>query len=81
MGKQTQGKTEMIWKNLLLMKFDNGFRILSEKDTDDKFYVVDDIEIEVGDVFRVGPNGYFERIGNTDKDVAQAEEVYENAVA
>lgn len=63
------------------MKFDNGFRILSEKDTDDKFYVVDDIEIEVGDVFRVGPNGYFECIGNTDKDVAQAEEVYEDAVA
>ena len=71
----------MIWKNLLLMKFDNGFRILSEKDTDDKFYVFDDIEMEVGDVFRVGPNGYFERIGNTHKDVAQAEEVYENAVA
>lgn len=56
----------MMWKNLLLMKFQNGFRILNDKDPDDKFFVIDDVELEVGDVYRVGPNGYFEKIGNTD---------------
>lgn len=56
----------MMWKNLLLMKFENGFRILKDKDPDDKFFVIDDVELEIGDVYRVGPNGYFEKIGNTD---------------
>ena len=30
----------MIWKDLLLMKFENGFRILNNKDTEDKFFVI-----------------------------------------
>ena len=54
----------MIWKELLLMKFSNGFRILSQNDPDDKFFVIDDVEIKIGDTFRVGPNGYFERIAD-----------------
>lgn len=46
------------------MKFSNGFRILSQNDPDDKFFVIDDVEIKIGDTFRVGPNGYFERIAD-----------------
>lgn len=59
----------MMWKDLVLMKFSNGFRILNGKDTEDKFFVIDDVNIEIGDEFRVGPNGYFERIGNTFKEL------------
>lgn len=51
------------------MKFSNGFRILNGKDTEDKFFVIDDVNIEIGDEFRVGPNGYFERISNTFKEL------------
>ena len=53
----------MLWKDLLLMKFQNGFRILTHKDPDDKFFVIDDVEFNIGDVYKVGPNGFFERIG------------------
>jgi len=68
----------MVWKNLLLMKFGNGFRILNEKDSDDKFFVIDDVQLEIGDEFRLGPNGYFERIGNIEKEM---KEVAEDVVA
>ena len=57
----------MLWKNLLLKKFENGFRILNNKDTEDKFFVIDDVKLNIGDQFRVGPNGYFEYIGNVGK--------------
>lgn len=46
------------------MKFDNGFRILKESKQDDKFYVIDNMKFNIGDEFRIGPNGYFEYIGN-----------------
>mgnify|MGYP000728069961 FL=1 len=59
----------MLWKDLLLMKFENGFRILSEKNTEDKHFVIDDVQVEIGDEFRVGPNGYFEHIGNPLQDL------------
>jgi hypothetical protein len=52
----------MLWKDLLLMKFENGFRILSNENPDDKFFVIDEVELKIGDVYRIGPNGYFERI-------------------
>ena len=45
------------------MKFQNGFRILTNKNPDDKFFIIDDVELQIGDVYRVGPNGYFEKIG------------------
>ena len=54
----------MLWKELLLIKFDNGFRLLSEQDPDDKFFVIDEIDIKIGDTFTVGPNGYFEKIAD-----------------
>ena len=54
----------MLWKNLLLMKFENGFRIMPDNKEDDKFFVLDECQLEIGDEFRVGPNGYFEKIGN-----------------
>ena len=57
----------MLWKNLLLIKFENGFRILDNKDTEDKFFVIDDVKLNIGDEFRVGPNGYFEHIGSVGK--------------
>jgi len=50
----------MLWKDLLLMKFKNGFRILNNDD--DKFFVIDDVKLNIGDIYRVGPNGYFELI-------------------
>lgn len=42
------------------MKFKNGFRILNNDD--DKFFVIDDVKLNIGDIYRVGPNGYFELI-------------------
>lgn len=62
----------MIFKNLVLSKFDNGFRILNEKNLDDKFFVIDDVKLEIGDEFRVGPNGYFEFTGNITSNMAIA---------
>ena len=62
----------MLWKDLLLMKFENGFRILSEKNTEDKHFVIDDVQVEIGDEFRVGPNGYFEYIGNPSKELLES---------
>ena len=59
----------MLWKNLVLSKFSNGFRILNGKNTDDKFFVIDDVELKIGDEFRVGANGYFEHIGNHLQDL------------
>ena len=57
----------MLWKDLLLMKFENGFRIMPDNGNEEKFFVIDDVQIEIGDEFRVGPNGYFEKIGNPTK--------------
>jgi hypothetical protein len=51
------------------MKFENGFRILNNKDTEDKFFVIDDVRLKIGETYRIGYNGYFERIGEVD-DVA-----------
>jgi len=48
------------------MKFQNGFRILNNKKPDDKFFVIDDVELKIGDVYKIGPNGYFELIGNSE---------------
>ena len=59
----------MLWKNLVLSKFSNRFRILNGKNTDDKFFVIDDVELKIGDEFRVGANGYFEHIGNPLQDL------------
>jgi len=58
-----------MWKDLVLNKFSNGFRILNGKNTEDKFFIIDDVELKIGDEFRVGPNGYFEHIGNPLQDL------------
>ena len=58
-----------MWKDLVLTKFSNGFRILNGKNTEDKFFIIDDVELKIGDEFRVGPNGYFEHIGNPLQDL------------
>jgi hypothetical protein len=63
-ARMMQGEIRMIWKDLILSKFNNGFRILNNRDVEDKFFVIDDVKFEIGDEFRVGPNGYFEHIGN-----------------
>ena len=57
----------MLHKNLVLHKFENGFRVLPQADLDNKFFVLDEVELEIGAEFRVGPNGYFEYIGNPTK--------------
>ena len=51
------------------MKFENGFRIMPDNKEDDKFFVLDECQLEIGDEYRVGPNGYFEKIGNHIKDL------------
>jgi|TARA_B110000240_G_scaffold192880_1_gene237805 hypothetical protein len=53
--------------NLMLMKFDNGFRMYKNNDADNKHWVLDEIALEVGDTFKVGPSGYFEFQGNEEK--------------
>jgi hypothetical protein len=60
----------MLHQNLVLHKFENGFRILPQKDLENKFFVIDDVQIEIGSEFRVGPNGYFEYIGNPSAEIA-----------
>tara|TARA_B110000503_G_scaffold87152_1_gene132496 strand:- start:2010 stop:2258 length:249 start_codon:yes stop_codon:yes gene_type:complete len=60
-----------MWKDLILVKFENGFRILNNKDSEDKFFVIDEVELKVGDEFRIGPNGYFEHIGNVNKTIEE----------
>jgi hypothetical protein len=59
----------MLWKDLIFTKFENGFRILNGKNTEDKFFVIDEVKLKIGDEFRVGPNGYFEHIGNPLQDL------------
>jgi hypothetical protein len=59
----------MLWKDLVFTKFENGFRILNGKNTEDKFFVIDEVKLKIGDEFRVGPNGYFEHIGNPLQDL------------
>lgn len=54
----------MLHKDLTLHKFENGFRLLPQSDLDNKFYVLDDVGLEIGATFQVGPNGYFEYVGN-----------------
>ena len=41
--------------------------IVLDNKEEKKFFVLDDVELEIGDEFRVGPNGYFEYIGNPNK--------------
>ena len=60
----------MLWKDLLITKFENGFRILKKSDPDDKFFVIDEVDIGVGSYYRVGPTGYFELVKSVDAGVA-----------
>lgn len=53
--------------NLILNTFDNGFRIVKSSDEDYKHWIVDELNIQVGDVYQVGPNGYFELIKRRDE--------------
>ena len=39
----------MLWKNLLLIKFKNGFRVMPDNKEEKKFFVLDDVELEIGD--------------------------------
>ena len=56
-------------KGLILQNFNrNGFRILSESEPDNKFFVIDECDIRIGDVYEVGPNGYFELKGRINDD-------------
>ncbi len=48
---------------MLLQQFPNGFRLLKESNPEDKFFVIDELDFEVGATYQVGPNGYFEYRG------------------
>ena len=60
----------MLWKDLLITKFENGFRVLKKSDPADKFFVIDEVDIEVGSYYRVGPTRYFELVKSVDAGVA-----------
>ena len=45
----------------------DGLKGNEDNKEDDKFFVLDECQLEIGDEFRVGPNGYFEKIGNPTK--------------
>lgn len=53
--------------NLILNTFDNGFRIVKSSDEDYKHWIIDELNIQIGDVYQVGPNGYFELIKRRDE--------------
>jgi hypothetical protein len=56
-----------IEKGLILQNFNrNGFKIVKESDPDNKFFVIDECDIQIGDVYEVAPNGYFELKGRRD---------------
>ena len=56
-------------KGLILQNFNrNGFRIVKESEPDNKFFVIDECNIQIGDVYEVGPNGYFELKGSRNED-------------
>jgi|TARA_B110000908_G_scaffold142340_1_gene170490 hypothetical protein len=54
----------MYYKDYDLMKFDNGFRVVKKDNPDDKFHMIDEGLLKIGDTFIVGPSGYFEHRGN-----------------
>ena len=58
-----QNKVTLL-KDTLVQQFPDGFRILKESSPDDKFLVIDEFDIQPGSLYRVGPNGYFEYVGN-----------------
>lgn len=39
-----------------------GFRIVTEETPDDKFFVIDDVDLNIGDIYRISPTGFFELI-------------------
>jgi len=49
-------------KGLIMNTFDKGFRIVKESDEDDKHWILDETDIQIGDIYEVGPNGYFELV-------------------
>ena len=53
--------------DLILNTFDNGFRIVKTSDEDYKHWMLDELNIQIGDVYQVGPNGYFELIKRRDE--------------
>jgi hypothetical protein len=61
----------------MMNTFDNGFRIVKESDEDHKHWILDEMDIQYGDLFEVGPNGYFEKIGNRFQD-SRIRENWEN---
>jgi len=46
--------------DLMINQFDNGFRIIKQADENNKHWILDELDIKIGDVYEVGPNGYFE---------------------
>lgn len=53
--------------NLMINQFDNGFRLVKHEDENNKHWILDELDVEVGDVYEVGPNGYFELVSRRDK--------------
>jgi hypothetical protein len=52
---------------LILNTFDNGFRIVKNSEEDYKHWVIDETDIQIGDIYEVGPNGYFELVKRRDE--------------
>lgn len=56
-------------KGLILQNFTrNGFRVVEEANPDNKHFIIDECDIKIGDVYEVGPNGFFELKGRRNDD-------------
>lgn len=47
-------------QELIMHSFDNGFRIIKKQDENNKHWILDETDVQIGDIYEVGPNGYFE---------------------
>lgn len=60
----------MIDRDLLMIKFpDGGFRLEKQDDPDNKFWMIDEDKVKIGDTFVVMANGYFSYNGNIVDDI------------
>lgn len=62
----------MYLKDYDIIKINDGFRLVSKADPDNKFDPMDEGLFKPGDVFRVGYNGWLEHVNNDFDDLTAA---------
>ncbi len=61
----------MYLKDYDIIKLEDGFRLVSKADPDNKFDPMDEGLFRPGDVFRVGYNGWLTHVGNDFDDIQE----------